>query len=129
MDVAEFWDQVRSALGLDEPQATATVARVIQAIIVVLLTIGVAHWLGGWVRRAAMAGRVYAEVAVLLSRATAVAVYAAGGTLVLATIGASWAAIAAVRNVVKRTPTSSTRPSIAPTRTRSPIRNGRSTRM
>ena len=96
MDVAEFWDQVRSALGLDEPQATATVVRVIQAIIVVLLTIGVAHWLGGWVRRAAVAGRVYAEVAVLLSRATAVAVYAVGGTLVLATIGASWAAIAAV---------------------------------
>jgi len=96
VDVAEFWDQVRSALGLDEPQAAATVAKFIQAFIVVLLTIGVAHWLGAWVRRAAMTGRVYAEVAVLLSRATALAVYAIGGTVVLATIGASWTAIAAV---------------------------------
>ena len=96
MDVAEFWDQVRSALGLGEPQAAATVARVIQAIIVVLLTVVVAHWLGGWARRAAIAGRIYAEVAVLVGRATSLAVYAIGGTVVLAIIGASWTAIAAV---------------------------------
>ena len=96
MDVAEFWGQVRSGLGLDEPQAAATVARVIQAIIVVLLTIGVAHWVGRWVRRAALAGRAYAEVAALLSRAATLAVYAIGGTVVLAIIGASWTAIAAV---------------------------------
>jgi hypothetical protein len=82
VDVAEFWDQVRSALGLDEPQAAGTVARAIQVVIVVLLTLGIAHWLGRWVRRAALAGRVYAEVAVLLSRATALAVYAIGGTIV-----------------------------------------------
>jgi small-conductance mechanosensitive channel len=96
VDVTEFWDQVRSALGLDEPQAAATVARVIKAIIVILLTVGVAHWSGGWVRRAAMARRVHAEVAVLLSRAAALAIYAIGGTVVLAIIGASWTAIAAV---------------------------------
>jgi small-conductance mechanosensitive channel len=72
------------------------VARVIQAIIVVLLTVVVAPGLGGWARRAAMAGRIYAEVAVLMSRATALAVYAIGGTVVLAIIGASWTAIAAV---------------------------------
>jgi hypothetical protein len=47
VDVAEFWDQVRSALGLDEPQAAETVARAIQVVVVVLLTVGVAHWLGG----------------------------------------------------------------------------------
>jgi small conductance mechanosensitive channel len=96
VDVAEFWNQVRSALGLDEPQAAGAVARGIQVIVVVLLTIGVAHWLGSWVRRAAIAGRLYAEVAVLLSRAAALAVYAAGGTVVLAIVGASWTAIAAV---------------------------------
>ncbi len=96
MDVATFWDQVRSALGLDEPQAAETVARAIQVLIVVLLTVGIAHWTGGWVRRAAMAGRVYAEVAALLSRATALAVYAIGATVVLAIVGASWTAIAAV---------------------------------
>lgn len=96
MDVAEFWDQVRSALGLDEPQAAGTVARAIQVIVVVLLTVGVAHWLGGWARRAALAGRLYAEVAVLVSRATALATYAIGGTVVLAIVGASWTAIAAV---------------------------------
>ena len=96
MDVAEFWDQVRSALGLDEPQAAETVARAIQVVVVVLLTVGVAHWSGSWVRRAAIAGRLYAEVAVLLSRAAALAVYAVGGTVVLAIVGASWTAIAAV---------------------------------
>ena len=96
MDVAEFWDQVRSALGFDETQVAGTVARAIQVVIVVLLTVGIAHWLGGWVRRAALAGRVYAEVAVLVSRATALAVCAIGGTVVLAIVGASWTAIAAV---------------------------------
>ena len=96
MDVAEFWDQVRLALGLDELQAAGTVARAIQVVVVVLLTVGVAHWLGGWVRRAALAGRLYAEVAVLLSRAAALAAYAVGGTVVLAILGANWTAIAAV---------------------------------
>jgi small-conductance mechanosensitive channel len=96
VDVAEFWDQVRSALGLDEPQAAGAVVRAIQAIIVVLLTVGIAHWLSAWVRRAAMAGRVYAEVAVLVSRATALAVFAIGGSIVLAIVGVSWTAIAAV---------------------------------
>ena len=49
MDVAEFWDQMRSALGLNESQAGGTVARAIQVVIVVLLTVGIAHWLGAWV--------------------------------------------------------------------------------
>jgi small-conductance mechanosensitive channel len=96
VDVATFWDEVRSALGLDEPQASETVAKAIQVFIVVLLTIGIAHWTAGWVRRAAIAGRVYAEVAALLSRATALAVYALGATVALGIVGASWAAIAAV---------------------------------
>jgi small-conductance mechanosensitive channel len=96
VDGARFWDQVRSALGLDEPQAAATVARAVQVLIVVLLTSGIAHWVGAWVRRAASAGRVYAEVATLLSRATTLAVYAIGGTVILSIVGTSWTAIAAV---------------------------------
>jgi small-conductance mechanosensitive channel len=96
VDVAMFWDQVRSALGLGESQATDTLSKAFQVVLVVLLTIGVAHWLGGWVRRGAVAGRVYAEVAALLGRATSFAVYALGGTVVLAIVGASWTAIAAV---------------------------------
>jgi small-conductance mechanosensitive channel len=96
LDVATFWNQIRSALGLDEPDAAGTVARAVQVLIVVLLTVGIAHWTGGWVRRAAMARSVYAEVATLLSRATALAVYAVGTTVALAIVGASWTAIAAV---------------------------------
>ena len=96
MDVVAFWDQVMSALGLDEIQAAQTVARAIQVLIVVLLTVWIARWRGGWVRRAALAGRVYAEVAALVSRAAALAVYALGVTVILAIVGASWTAIAAV---------------------------------
>ena len=96
MDVASFWDQVRSALGLDQPRASETVAKVIQVLILVLFTIGIAHWVGAWVRRAATAGRVYAEVATLLSRAATLAVYALGATVILAIVGTSWAALAAI---------------------------------
>ena len=96
MHVATFWDQVRSALGLDAPQAAETVARAIQVLIIVLLTVVMAHWVGARVRRAAIAGRVYAEVATLVSRAATLAVYAIGGTVVLAIVGTSWTAIAAV---------------------------------
>jgi Mechanosensitive ion channel len=96
VDLATFWDQVKSALGLDEPQAADTVARAIQVLIIVLLTIVIAHWVGPRVRRAAIAGRVYAEVAVLVSRAATLGVYAIGGTVILAIIGTSWTALAVV---------------------------------
>jgi len=96
VDFATFWDQVRSALGLDTPHAAETVARVIQVLIIVPLTVVIAHWIGGWVRRAAMTRRVYAEVATLVGRAATLAVYAIGGTVVLAIVGTSWTAIAAV---------------------------------
>jgi small-conductance mechanosensitive channel len=96
VDLAIFWDQVRSALGLDEPQAAETVARAIQVLLIVLLTVVIAHWVGAWVRRATVAGRVHAEVATLVSRAATIAVYAIGGTVVLAIVGTSWTAIAAI---------------------------------
>jgi hypothetical protein len=100
VDIASFWEQVKSALGLDEPQAASTVARAIQVVIVVLLTAVIAHWVGAWMRRAAIAGRAYAEVATLVSRAATLAVYAIGGTVVLALVGTSWTAIAAVLGAV-----------------------------
>jgi small-conductance mechanosensitive channel len=96
VDLATFWDQVRSALGLDESHAAETVARAIQVLIVALLTVGIAHWTGGWVWRAAIAGRLYVEVATLVSRAITLAVYVLGGTVIFAIVGASWTAIAAV---------------------------------
>ena len=96
MDVATFWDQVRSALGLDEPRVAETVAGAIQVLAIVLLTVVIARWVGAWVRRAAIAGRIYAEVATLMSRAATIAVYAVGGTVVLAIVGTSWTAIATI---------------------------------
>ena len=96
VDVAAFWELVRSALGLDEPQAAQTAAKAIQVLIVALFTAWISQWLSGTIRRAAKAGRVYAEVAALVSRAAALGVYAAGITIILAVLGASWTAIAAV---------------------------------
>ena len=96
MDVAAFWDLIRSALGLDEPLAARTLAKSIQVLIIFLITVWLAQWLGRAIRRAAKARRIYAEVGVLASRAAALAVYAGGTTIALAILGASWTAIAAV---------------------------------
>ena len=96
MEVAAFWEIIRSALGLDEPQVSQTAAKALQILIIGAITVVLAHWLSRSIRRAARAGRVYAEVAALVSRAVALAVYGAGVTVVLAILGASWTAIAAV---------------------------------
>ena len=96
MDVATFWELIRSALGLDEPQASQTAAKAIQVLIVASFTAWIAQWLSGTIQRAAKAGRAYAEVTVLVSRAAALGVYAAGTTIILAILGASWTAIAAI---------------------------------
>ena len=96
MDVAAFWDHVRSALGLDEPRAAQAVAKTIQVLIIILITVWLAQWLSRAISRSAKARRIYAEVATLASRAAALAVYAGGTTVVLAILGASWTAIAAV---------------------------------
>ena len=75
MDVATFWNRSGRRWDWTNPRPPGLWPGR-SRFIVVLLTVGIAHWTGGWVRRAAMAGRVYAEVATLLSRATALAVYA-----------------------------------------------------
>lgn len=96
MDVAAFWDLVRSALGLDQLLAAQALAKTIQVLIIVSITVWIAQWLSRAILNTAKARRSYAEVAALASRAAALAVYAAGTTVVLAILGASWTAIAAV---------------------------------
>ena len=96
MDVAAFWDLVRSALGLDQLLAAQVFAKTLQILIIVLITVWIAQWLSRVIINTAKSRRTYAEVAALISRAAAVAIYAAGITVVLAILGASWTAIAAV---------------------------------
>ena len=95
MDPMDIWEQVRTALGLDEPNAVSTVTRAVQIMVVVIATILIAHWVSGLIQRAAKTGRIYAEVAVLASRAAALGIYALGVTVILAILSASWTAIAA----------------------------------
>ena len=97
MDVATFWDQVRSALGLDEPSGRSDGGQ---------SNSGPhrrpAHdWDRALGRRLGAASRnardgVYAEVATLLSRADDARRLRHRRTVVLAIVGTSWTAIAAV---------------------------------
>ena len=96
MDLAAFWDLVKTALGLDELRAAQVLAKTIQVLIIILITIWIAQWLSRMILNAAKARRTYAEVAALTSRAAALAVFAAGTTIALAVLGANWTAIAAV---------------------------------
>ncbi len=96
MDPVVIWEQVRAALGLDEPNAVQTVTRAVQILIVVVVTMLIAHWVSGLIQRAARTGRIYAEIAVLASRAAALGIYALGVTFILAILGATWTAIAAI---------------------------------
>lgn len=96
MDPVTMWDQVRAALGLDEPHAAQTVTKAIQVCLVVVVTIWAARWVGERIHRAAKTERVPAEVAALVGRAATLAVYGLGLTIVLAVLGADWTAIAAI---------------------------------
>lgn len=96
MDLVAIGEQVRAALGLDEPNAVGTVTRAMQIVLVVVVTILIAHWVSGVIQRSATTGRIYAEVAVLASRAAALGIYALGVTIILAILSASWTAIAAL---------------------------------
>ncbi len=96
MDFTVIWQEVRAALGLDAPNAVSTVSRAIQILFVVVLTLLIAHWVSGFIMRAAKAGRICAEVAALASRAAALGIYTLGVTVILAVLGATWTAIAAL---------------------------------
>jgi small-conductance mechanosensitive channel len=96
VDAATFWEEIKSALGLDEPLVAQTVAKGIQVLVVALVAIWIAHWVSDRIWRAARAGRTYAEVGALVSRAAGIAVYGIGAAIVLAILGVSWTAIAAI---------------------------------
>ena len=96
MDLVAIWAEVRAALGLDAPNAVRTVSRAIQILVVVIMTLLIAHWVSTLIVRAAKAGRMYVEVAALASRAAALGIYALGATVILAILGATWTAIAAL---------------------------------
>ena len=96
MDVAAFWDRVKTALGLDQLLTAELLAKTLQILIIILITVWIAQWLSRAILNAARARRTYAEVAALTSRAAALAVFAAGTTVILAILGANWTAIAAV---------------------------------
>lgn len=96
MTVESLWEQLRTALGLDEPGAAQTVTKAIQIVLVAALTVALSRWLRRRVDRTARASQSYADLAVLGSRLTGLAIYVAGVTVILALLGANWTALAAV---------------------------------
>jgi small-conductance mechanosensitive channel len=96
VDLASFWELVKSALGLDGPDVAETVARAIRLLVVTLLTVWIAHLVSDRIWRTARGGAAYAEIGALLSRAAALAIYGVGLSIVLAILGVSWMAIAAI---------------------------------
>lgn len=94
--VESMWEQLRVALGLDEPGAPQTVTKAIQIVLVAIVTVVVSRWLRHRVDRTARASQSYADVAVLSSRLTGLAVYVVGVTAILILLGANWTALAAV---------------------------------
>jgi len=96
VDFATFGDEIKAFLGLDEVHAAKTIAKALQLLIVVLLTLWIARWVREKFRRRATGGRLSAEVATLLSQAATVATYGLGTTVALAVLGATWTAIAAI---------------------------------
>ena len=96
MTVDALWEQLRIALALDEPGVAQTVTKVIQILLVAIVTVVLSRWLRHRVERTARANPSYFELAVLGSRLTGLAVYVIGLTIVLGVLGASWTALAAV---------------------------------
>jgi small-conductance mechanosensitive channel len=96
MEFAAFWEQVRTGLGIDEPNAAWSVAKAMQIIAISLVTLWVGRWVSGRIRRAALVGHIYADVAAIASRLAAIAILATGAAIVLAILGVSPTAIAAL---------------------------------
>lgn len=97
MDDLSLLQVLSSALGLDDSWAHQTFVKAIEVLVVVLVTIWLAGWLDRRIRQTVMRSRhATPEVAVLLSRAASIGVYALSVSLVLAILGVNWAALAAV---------------------------------
>lgn len=97
MNDASALEQFGSAFGLDGAWAHQALVKAIEVLVVVLVAIWLAGWLDRRTRHALMrSGRISPEVAVLVSRATGIGIYALSATFVLAILGVNWAALAAV---------------------------------
>lgn len=93
---ATFWDQLKVALGLDEPGAVQFAARFIQILVVAFITVLVSHWIRRRIERLARSNTSYADAGVLASRGVALLIYILGFTAVLAIAGANWTVLATV---------------------------------
>ena len=93
MDATNAWDEILTALGLQDPTAPDTLTVLVRAGIVTLVTL----WLGGWVRKqirlAAQKRDAYADIVSLLSRVVAGVIYVIGGAIVLGIAGVNPTAI------------------------------------
>jgi small-conductance mechanosensitive channel len=96
VDIAAFSEQVKSALGLDEPWVAQTVAHIIQVVAVLLLSFWLASWAGARIRRVARASGQYTDVTSMMSRSVSLAIVGVSIAISLAIIGVSPTAIAAV---------------------------------
>jgi small-conductance mechanosensitive channel len=93
---ASFWDRLAILLGLEEPGEVATLVRVIQVLLLVLLTVFLSRWLRGRVERAARANPSYVDIGSIASRVVGLVIYVVGITLILAALGANWTVLATV---------------------------------
>jgi small-conductance mechanosensitive channel len=94
---ASALEQLGSAFGVDGTWIHQTLVKAVEVLVVVLVAIWLAGWIDRRIRRALMrSGLISSEVAVLISRAAGIGIYALSATLVLAILGVNWAALAAV---------------------------------
>ena len=96
VDTATVVEELKTLLGLQGQQTGTLLVKAMQILVVVLFTAWLAQWVSASAKRGAKMGRIRAEVAALASRAAALGICALGATIVLAILGASWTAIAAL---------------------------------
>lgn len=87
MDALTAWEEILTALGIQEPTPPDTMRTVVRTAVIALVTL----WLGGWaqkrIRLEARKRNAYADAVSLMSRAVALVIYVIGGAIILATLG------------------------------------------
>jgi small-conductance mechanosensitive channel len=96
MEATTFWDQVRSLVSIEEPRAIQNAATTVQVLFFALATIFAARWASDRIRAAAKARGATADIASIVARTAAFAVFAVGIAIILSLIGLNPTAIAAV---------------------------------
>jgi small-conductance mechanosensitive channel len=94
--VDTFWQRLAVLLGLEEPGEVEVLVRVIQILLLAVLTVTLSRWLRGRVERAARISPSYVELGSIASRVVGLAIYVVGVTLILAVLGANWTVLATV---------------------------------